>query len=178
MNSSIEPQRTPGIMNIRRASEVDLQAITRIQGECYSGYFIESADSFAAKLSADSEFSFMAVQGDHPVAYVVAFPWIFGDVPELNGLEYAIPQNADGLYLHDISVSPLARKSGIAKRLLNTVLNEGNAKGYKQVFLVAIHGAASYWSRYGFKAVQADAGLQQRLSPYGEGATYMARSVE
>lgn len=163
-------------MKIRQASEFDLQAITRIQNECYSGHFIESADSFAAKLSAHPDFSFMAVHDDIPVAYAFALPWVFGDVQDLNGLEYSIPQNANGLYAHDFAVSPAARGSGVAERLLQSVLEAGKSKGYEQVFLVAVQGASSYWRRHGFEAVQANAALQRRLSTYGEGATYMARS--
>lgn len=165
------------IMHIRPASEHDLPSIIRIQSECYSGPFIESADSFAAKLAARSHFSFMAMQGNQPVAYVVAMPWLCGDVPKLNGLAYDIPQNSDAVYIHDIAVSPVARNSGVARQLLETVLKAAESQGYKQAFLVVIHGAAPYWGRYGFDSVPVDAGLKQRLSAYGDGATYMVRPL-
>lgn len=164
-------------MKIRPVLQCDLQDIARIQSDCYSDHFIESKASFSAKLSAHSDSSFMALQGELAVGYVVALPWLFGSVPDLNGLEYSIPPNADGLYIHDIAVARAARKSGVAERLLNTLLESGRTKGYKQVFLVAVQGAASYWILHDFEAVSAVVELRRSLSAYGEGAAYMARPL-
>lgn len=164
-------------MKIRPVSRSDLQDIMRIQSDCYSHQFIESKDSFLAKLSAHPDSSFMALQGNLAVGYVIALPWLFGDLPDLNGLDYVIPPFADALYIHDIAISPVARKSGVAERLLNTLLDSCSAKGYKQVFLVAVQGAASYWQRYGFEAVKADIELRRSLSAYGEDATYMTKHM-
>jgi predicted N-acetyltransferase YhbS len=164
-------------MKIRRACKSDLTAMVRIQHECYSGHLLESADAFAAKLSADPDLSFIALRREVPVAYVVAIPWVFGDVPALNGDDCAIPAKADGVYVHDLAASPAARNSGVAGNLLRCVTEAGKAKGYRQAFLVAIRGAASYWRRYGFEAVAVGDALQRRLSAYGEGARYMAKWI-
>lgn len=164
-------------MRIRRVSEFDLQAITRIQSECYSGKYIESAESFAAKLAAHSDFSFVATDHDVPVGYGVALPWVMGDIPALNGIEYLVPQDSDSLYVHDIAVIPVARGSGVAGLLLETVLEAGRSRGYRQAFLVAVQGAVSYWKRYGFEAVAINEELQFRLAAYGENATYMVKSL-
>src|SRR5690606_331761 len=163
-------------MQIRRLSPNDLEHVSRIQQECYSGRFIEPADSFAAKLSAAPDFCYLAVHNNTPVGYVVALPWVFGDIPDLGGLEYAVPEHADGLYIHDIAVAPAARQEGVARELLNAVLNAARLKGYRGVFLVAIKGASSYWERHGFQAVQVDGRLKHGLSAYGEGAVYMMKA--
>lgn len=165
------------IMMIRRISRSDLLDITRIQDECYSDHFVESKASFSAKLSAHSELSFVALQDGLVVGYVFALPWVYGGVPTLNGLEYSIPPNADSLYIHDIAVSRVARKAGLAERLLNSVLDAANQKGCRRVFLVAVQGASSYWRRHGFEDVYVSSELRQCLASYGEGATYMARPV-
>lgn len=119
----------------------------------------------------------MALQGERAVGYLVALPWLYGSIPDLNGLDYAIPPNADGLYIHDIAVSRGARNSGVAEQLLGTLLQSGREKGYKQAFLVAVQGAASYWQRHGFEAVKPDVDLRRSLLAYGTDATYMARPI-
>jgi|GEM_PF-1351155 len=127
-------------MRIRALSHSDLADVARIQRECYGHGFIESVDSFAAKLAANAEFSFLATRQNVAVGYVVAFPWAFGEIPALNGLEYSIPPNADSLYIHDIAVVPTARGTGTARLLLDTVLSTARSKGYRRAFLVAVQG--------------------------------------
>lgn len=173
--SQLSPSVLPPVMNIRTASQSDLPDIARIQSECYSDHFVESQESFAAKLAANSDFSFIAEQGNAAVGYVFALPWLFGDVPALNGHQYSIPPNADSLYIHDIAVGRSARQGGLAKRLLHAVLDAARSAGFAQVFLVAVQGASSYWQRHGFEAVPIDDHLRRRLAAYGADATYMTR---
>lgn len=163
-------------MKIRGMSQSDLPAISRIQRECYSEAILESVDSFSAKLSTSPHFCFSAVQGQLVVGYVVSLPWVFGEIPELDGSEYSVPPNADGLYIHDMAVTPSARDLGAAKHMLNAVLDTASQRGYKRIFLVAIQGASSYWMRHGFEVVPAGASLKRDLSAYGREAVYMARS--
>lgn len=162
-------------IQVRKLSPSDLECVARIQQACYSGKFIEPADSFAAKLSVAPHFCFLAVHNKTPVGYVVALPWMFGDIPDLGGLEYAVPEHADGLYIHDIAVAPAARRMGVARQLLNGVLEAARREEYRGVFLVAIKGASSYWIRYGFRAVEVEGGAKRSLSAYGEGAVYMTK---
>ncbi len=165
-------------MEIRILSQPDLPGISRIQGECYSQDILESLDSFSAKLCAAPEFCFMAVHGEQAVGYAVALPRIFGDIPDLNSVEHSVSSNADSLCIHDLAVSPSARRVGIASQLLKAVLDAARERGYKRIFLVAIQGASSYWQRHGFEALQVDESLKRGLSAYGKGATYMVRTDE
>lgn len=163
-------------LEIRKLSPNDLEHVARIQQACYSGRFLEPAESFAAKLSVAPDFCFLAVHNRTPVGYVVALPWVFGDVPDLGGLEYAVPEHADGLYIHDIAVTPVARGMGVARALFNGVLNAAGREEYRGVFLVAIKGASAYWKRYGFRAVEVEGEAKNSLSAYGEGAVYMMKA--
>jgi len=165
-------------MKIRGMSQFDLPAVSRIQRECYSESILESVDSFSAKLSASPDFCFVAVQGQLVVGYVVSLPWIFGEIPKLDSAEYSVPPEADSLCIHDMAVTPSAREVGAAKHMLNTVLGTANHMGYKQVFLVAIQGASSYWMRHGFKVVPAGKSLKRELSAYGQEAVYMVKGED
>lgn len=163
-------------VKIRRMSPSDLPEVSRIQRECYSESLLETVDSFSAKLSVAPDFCFMAVQGDLVVGYVVSLPWVFGEVPDLNGAEYPVPPNSDSLCIHDMAVTPTARKAGAAKHMLDAVLDIAKHRGYKRISLVAIQGASSYWMRHGFKIVHAGELLKSDLSSYGQEAVYMAKT--
>ncbi|MFL1404755.1 GNAT family N-acetyltransferase [Marinobacter sp. M1N3S26] len=165
-------------MSIRKLSQPDLPDVARIQRECYSQDILESMDSFSAKLTACPDFCFMAVQRELPVGYVVALPWMFGEMLDLDGVEYSVPLQADSVCIHDLAVSPSARRAGAANQLLKAVLDTARERGYKRIFLVAIQGASSYWQRHGFEAVQVDEALRRGLSAYGEDAVYMVRIDE
>ena len=165
-------------VKIRKMSQSDLPEVSRIQRECYSESILESVDSFSAKLSASPDFCFTAVQGELVVGYVVSFPWVFGEIPDLDGAEYPVPPSADSLCIHDMAVTPTVRKVGAAKHMLNTVLASAKHRGYKRIFLVAIQGASSYWMRHGFKVVHAGESIKRGLSAYGQDAVFMAKTED
>lgn len=75
-------------------------------------------------------------------------------------------------------MSTTTRKLDAARHLLNSVMDAAYARQFARICLVAVQGASSYWSRYGFAAVQASVIAQRKLSMYGDGATLMARLPE
>jgi|SRR5690606_26509302 len=164
-------------MKIQLMSHSDLPEVVRIQRECYNDSILESVDSFSAKLSAAPDFCFIAVQDQQMVGYVVSLPWTFGAIPELDGTEYSVPTNTDSLCIHDLAVSPSARKAGAAKGLLDAALESAKQRGYQSIFLVAVQGASSYWQRHGFEVMQVDEATQRNLSAYGEDAVLMAKAA-
>lgn len=163
-------------MKIRRMSPSDLPQVLRIQGECYDKGILESVDSFSAKLSAVPEFCFIALQGEKAVGYVISLPWAFGGIPALNGTEYTVPASADSLCIHDLAVAPTARKAGVARHLLEAVFDTARHQRYRQIFLVAVQGASSFWKCQGFEIMQADEMLQRSLSAYGADAEFMVKT--
>ena len=165
-------------IEIRPLLVADLAQVTRIQEECYRDELIESADSFAAKISARPSFCFIAEQHGVAQAYVVALPWIFGKTLELDSASYVAPANADCIYIHDVAVCPAARSSGVAGLLLDTVLDAAGKSNFNQVCLVAVQGAMLYWQRHGFEIAVLGEEAQQKLIRYGDGARYMVKVLE
>ena len=163
------------LITIRPLLPEDLAEVTRIQEECYRDDLIEASDSFAAKISARPGFCFMAEQEGVAQGYVIALPWVSGQTLELDSSDYAVPANADCIYVHDVAVCPPARSLGAAGQLLETVINAAEENGFKRICLVAVQGAASYWHRHGFEVVTLDAAAHQKLARYGDGARYMVR---
>ena len=162
-------------ITIRPLLPEDLAEVTRIQEECYRDDLIEAADSFAAKISAKPSFCFIAEHEGEAQGYVIALPWISGKTLELDSSDYAVPANADCVYIHDVAVCPPARSFGAAGLLLDAVLNAAERAGFKKTCLVAVQGAASYWERHGFEVSTLEASSHQKLAKYGDGARYMVR---
>lgn len=155
----------------------DLDEVCHIQSQCYDESILESSASFAAKLKASAYFSFMAEKDGAALGYIVAVPWVFGEVLKLNGSKFTISPSADSICIHDLSVNPESRSLGVASALIGSVLDAANNKGFNRVFLVAIQGASSYWKRYGFVPVSVGESTQQYLLSYGDDAQYMVREL-
>ncbi|WP_280570700.1 GNAT family N-acetyltransferase [Chromohalobacter sp. 296-RDG] len=115
-------------MKIRKVSQADLMDISCIQRECYSEDLLESVESYTAKLSANSGFSFIAMQNEMVIGYGISLPWVYGEMLDLDGVDYSFPIDADSLCIHDIAVSRKARNGGTAKCLLNAVLESATSR--------------------------------------------------
>ena len=161
------------MMNINPLTLADLSSVARIQQECYPADFLESEGSFANKITGCADFSFMASSQGSALGYVVALPWLFGQILDLDGTQYQLPQHPDCLYIHDLAVSTQARSQGVAEHLLSSVFQQAETEGYQRLGLVAVQGAASYWQRQGFKEKQGNAEFQRYLATYGDDAVYM-----
>lgn len=162
-------------VSIRPLLPEDLAEVTRIQEVCYRDDLIEAAKSFASKISARPSFCFIAEQGNVALGYVIALPWVSGKTLELDSSDYVVPAHADCVYIHDVAVCPPARSLGTAGLLLETVINAAEESGFKQICLVAVPGASSYWHRHGFEVGLLDTAAHQKLAKYGDGAQYMVR---
>lgn len=160
---------------IRIARPTDLPAILRIQARCYTAIVPESATSMGAKVAAAPDTCFVACQGEHIVAYLLALPWRFDDPPSLDAAECRLPARPDTLYLHDLAVDPEARGSGIADMLVGAFLAALTTLSLPRASLIAIQHSAPWWSRHGFVPVPVAAPLSVRLAGYGKDAAYMCR---
>lgn len=128
-----------------------------------------------AKLAAAPDTCFVACQGEHIVAYLLALPWRFDAPPCLDDTECRLPGQPDTLYLHDLAVDPEARGSGAADALVQAFLAALARLPLPRASLIAIQGSAPWWTRQGFARVPVDEALGARLAGYGDDATYMVR---
>lgn len=164
-------------MHIRPMQKQDLNSLIDIQLACYQGDHIESLPSFAAKLKAAPAFCWVAEKDNTVLAYAIAMPNTFGTVAPLDAHHYELPSETESLYLHDIAVSPAARKLGLANVLLDTLLEKATDQQYQKAFLVAVEGASSYWQRHGFMPSEISASMKQKLARYGDDAVYMHKNL-
>jgi len=154
-------------------SEDDLPAVVRIQASCYAEPLCESAASFLAKLRASPATCLVAVVEGRVAGYLFSLPAEFAGPPSLNAEACRLPEVADGLYLHDMAVAPLARGTGAGQALVEMFFARLQSLRLARAFLTAVQGAGPYWARYGFRTALPSAPLQAKLASYGEGAQYM-----
>jgi predicted N-acetyltransferase YhbS len=111
------------------------------------------------------------------VGYLIALPWEFSNPPALNARTCELPSSPSCLYLHDLAVTPEARKSGAGRALVEAFLNRLKRSGLARASLVAVQDSAPYWERHGFRPVAPSEPLKAKLSTYGEGVQYMERTT-
>lgn len=164
-------------IEIRMMTTIDIPAVLEIQAACYTAVTRESEVSLHAKLSASQSTCFIASLEGDTVGYLISLPWASSNPPALNAETCRLPHSPDCLYLHDLAVTPRARKSGTGRALVEAFLTRLRDSGLGRASLVAVQSSAPYWERYGFRAVAQSRLLKARLSTYGEDAAYMELSA-
>ena len=160
-------------IQLRALGAADVNAVLRIQAQCYGDGFAEPGEVFTRRLQSLGHCSWAAEQGGELVAYLAAYWSRPGAITPLNG-DFADYADASVLYLHDMAVSSVAAGQGLAQRLVQAVKTQARARGVQRTALVSVQGSQLYWERQGYKADSVtNAAQQQHLASYGEGALYM-----
>ena len=160
-------------IQLRALGAADVNAVLRIQAQCYGDGFAEPGEVFTRRLQSVGHCSWAAEQGGELVAYLAAYWSRPGAITPLNG-DFADYADASVLYLHDMAVSSVAAGQGLAQRLVQAVKTQARARGVQRTALVSVQGSQLYWERQGYKADSVtNAAQQQHLASYGEGALYM-----
>jgi ribosomal protein S18 acetylase RimI-like enzyme len=139
------------MIEIEVLSGRNIPEILRIQQECYSGEFLESASSFLHKFSLIGNACFGAWEDQYLCGYLFSHPWKLGEVVALHIDEYDIPSDADCIYIHDLAVAPIHRQKQIPQRLISALCATIDAGRPKIFALVAVQNSEAFWSRWGFK---------------------------
>jgi predicted N-acetyltransferase YhbS len=161
------------VIDIRMMATADIPAVLEIQAVCYTEVTPESNEPLHAKLSASQSTCFIASLEDDIVGYLISLPWEFSNPPALNAETCRLPLSPNCLYLHDLAVTPSARKFGAGRALVKTFLTQLRDLGLGRASLVAVQGSAPYWERYGFRVVPPSAPLKAKLASYGKDVEYM-----
>jgi predicted N-acetyltransferase YhbS len=166
------------MLTIRPMRHTDLPLILEIQTLCYTELTPESEDSLRAKLNASPSTCHVACEQDKVIGYLISSPWLFESPPELNAASHDLPPDPDSLYLHDLAVTPAARKSGAGRALVEKFIAQTRTMSFSHASLIAVQGSKLYWQRYGFQPVPQTAALRTKLSSYGGNVEYMERTIE
>ncbi|WP_424361332.1 GNAT family N-acetyltransferase [Methylocystis parvus] len=104
--------------------------------------------------------------------YAISHPWRLYEVPPLDAFLERLPDASDGLYLHDVAVTPAARGHGAGAALIERLSDIARKKGLGAIALTSVYGSDALWRKLGFEAAL-DNRLAGKLNSYGSSATYM-----
>ncbi|WP_167759803.1 GNAT family N-acetyltransferase [Massilia horti] len=161
---------------VRAVCEHDLDAIMRIQAECYPPSMQEPEEVVLSRIRTAADTSFVAIDGDVVSAYVFGYPSRLGAAAPLNS-RFVVPANANTLYIHDLAVSRAG--SGLARRLVARIVERATERGLANCALVSVQDSLAFWERFGFQTEPAPGPeLRAALESYPGNALYMIRSLD
>ena len=140
----------PGTPSIRPIGDADWPAIDRIQRACFPPTAIESQEVLQS-ISRHSPETCLLAEADAPLAYVLAHPWIPDELPPIQAHLPGIPAGASSLFFHDLAVTPAARGTGLAQRLVEELLAWAEGRGLRHGSLIAVQDSRRFWERHGFR---------------------------
>ena len=127
-------------IQLRALGAADVNAVLRIQAQCYGDGFAEPGEVFTRRLQSVGHCSWAAEQGGELVAYLAAYWSRPGAITPLNG-DFADYADASVLYLHDMAVSSVVAGQGLAQRMVQAVKTQARARGAQRRALVSVQGA-------------------------------------
>jgi GNAT superfamily N-acetyltransferase len=113
------------------------------------------------------------VHDGETVGYIICHPGICGQPVPLDTLLGVLPDNADVLYIHDISIDLGMRGQGLASEAVEHAKLLARKHGFERLALVAVNRSQSFWEGHGFWGI-AESALESSLTGYGEAGSYMA----
>lgn len=156
---------------------IHLDAVMRIQADCYPADMQEGRELLAARLACALEQCWVAEDRDGVCGYLFGYLSWRGKVTPLNGAFAASP-TGNCLYLHDLAVAPRAKGRRIGQRLVETALASPGAPDLAWSALVSVQDSAAFWERQGYcSTTPTDAEQVAHLNSYGAPARYMERAL-
>lgn len=133
----------------------------------------EDAQIFAERLLLFPSGCLALIEHDQLVGYAISHPIRHHQPPPLDTPIGEIASDADSYYIHDVAILPRARGRGLAGQAIQRIL--GVAAGYKTACLVSVYGTERFWGKFGFKAVEVDGAIREKLKGYGDDACFLER---
>jgi GNAT superfamily N-acetyltransferase len=142
------------VATLRHLMPGDLPQLHRLEAETYLPSLHESDEAFLRIIELFPEGAFGIFEGDELCAYAFAVPLPAGAVLELQTPLRELPPHATMLYIHDVAVGERWRGRGLAKQLVEALLDLARARGLPASELVSVQGSAPFWQRFGFRRVE------------------------
>lgn len=167
----------PESFHIRPLLPADLDAVLRVQAECYGSAMQEPAAVVRARLAQAADTAFAAVLEGGVCGYLFAYRSLLGEVTPL-GADFAPARAPDTLYLHDLAVSPRAAGLGLARALAQHANALARREALHWCALVSVQDSRAFWERLGYRETACDGkAARAALAGYPPVALYMARSA-
>lgn len=164
--------------HVRHMQLADIDSILLLQARVYDSSLLEDADFYRNRLAISPQNCWVAERQTNLLGYLITYPWTRAMPPELNTSLQALPADADCWFVHDCAVSVEAQGCGVAKALLSKAGLAAREQGLRYASLVSLATATDYWLHQGYCPIDDNTPqLQKKLSGYGDGASYMCKSL-
>jgi len=140
-----------------------IQLVENLGTEIYPSNYYEGQESFKSKIIGYPKGCFLARKDAELVGYIISFPYVLNEVYPINE-NYTETLEPTCLYIHDLCVSKDHRKEGIARALVEKVLESQ----LSPKALVSVLKSEKFWNKFGFIS-------QRSFDYYGGAGNYMLR---
>ena len=157
-------------MEIRTALPEDLEAITRLEAECFPAAEAAGAESFARRLEFYPDHFWLLTEGDKIVSFVNG---MVTNEPDLRDEMYddASLHNPNGSWqmIFGVDTHPDYRCRGCAGQLLKFMIAQAKIQGRRGLVLTCKEALLPYYAKFGFQ----NEGISQ--STHGDVVWYQMR---
>lgn len=130
---------------VKNIDSKDYESICELGTNVYPSNYYEDYESFISKIK-NSYHGCLCAELDGIIGYIISFPYFIGKSFPINE-KYQIQDNFNCWYIHDICVAKDFRHFGIAKELVNSILNNKQ----KAFCLTSVLNSEKFWNQFGFK---------------------------
>ena len=138
-------------MNIRTATNKDLEAVTSVEAECFPPAEAATREELAERLKYYADHFWLMFDGDKLIAFVDGF---VTDEENLTDEMYAKDQmhNESGAWqmIFGVNTLPRCRRRGYAGLLLQRAIADARAQGRKGLVLTCKEKLLHYYAKFGF----------------------------
>jgi hypothetical protein len=153
----------------------DLASVSAVAAEVHPD-FPEDDAVFLNRLLLHKQGAYVLENGATTFGYAITHPWKSFDIPPLNTVLVALPDQPENYCIHDIALVNAGRGNGAASEIVTTVIDHARQLGCQTISLVAVNGSSVFWERHGFEAADRPE-LVQKLKTYSDDACFMLRQL-
>lgn len=138
-------------MEIRTAELSDLNAIARVEAECFPQAEAATREDFEKRLAAYRNHFWLLFDGDRLIAFVDGFVTDEADLTD-EMYENAAMHNENGAWqmIFGVNTLPEYRKHGYAGELIRRAIDDAREQGRKGLVLTCKEKLIHYYGKFGF----------------------------
>lgn len=114
-------------------------------------------------------------------AYSIAHPIRDLDDPPPLNFDALIPKESSLLFIHDVCVDIPYRNKGLARQLVNSMIEDAKKAGYKKILCIAVQDSYKFWmNKLGFMEVSSHhlkIPTLNIIGSYGRNALYLMKEI-
>jgi GNAT superfamily N-acetyltransferase len=157
----------------------DIEDVSKVQKETFTQDLCELHSVLLNRFETFGQYFHVAKNGEELIGYMIAFPWKSGETPVNNQNFPKMIPTPDCFFIHDITLLPAARGTGLARSMIEKACETGRLLGFKTISLVAVAQSGNYWDKNNFLEYM-DISIEKKnalIANYGKGSRLMQKTL-